>query len=115
MFDLEKETSRHNKLMATELQRISSKLQEMGANKIILFGSYARGQAGLCSDLDIFVVMHTDLPFIERTAHIYQQISPRTATDILVYTPEEWQQMQNRPFIQEALKEAIVLYEKTPS
>ena len=90
-------------------------LGQLGAEKVILFGSYARGVADLFTDIDLIVVMKSNLPFVERTACIYRELTPRVASDILVYIPQEWDNMQDYPFIQNALREGKLLYEKTAS
>jgi Predicted nucleotidyltransferases len=58
--------------------------------RVIVFGSYAKGTATRTSDLDLFVVKDTDLPM----AHRGEQLAPVLATtlipvDVHVYTPEE--------------------------
>lgn len=78
--------STHADLLKSELDRIAGQLRQMGAQKIILFGSYARGRVNALTDLDLVAVMDTDLPFVERTAEVYRRIVPRVAADILVYT-----------------------------
>lgn len=95
-----------------ELSRIVERLKDLGAEKVILFGSYARGRADLFTDLDLIVILDVNLPYVERSAYIYRELSPRVAADILVYTPQEWQKMEARPFIQSALSEGKVLYAK---
>ncbi|NLL94703.1 MAG: nucleotidyltransferase domain-containing protein [Thermoplasmatales archaeon] len=59
--------------------------------RITVFGSVAKGLANEDSDLDMVVVMRTDLPYMERSVAIYGSIDElRMATDILVFTPEEY-------------------------
>ncbi len=61
-------------------------------NKIIIFGSVAKGTAGPDSDIDMVIIMETDLPYMERSVAIYRSIDEfRTAVDILVLTPNEYQ------------------------
>ncbi len=56
-----------------------------------MFGSYARGGADAWSDVDLVVVMPTDRPFVERPLDLTDVLDALpTATDILVYTPEEF-------------------------
>ncbi len=100
-------------LLKTELACIVEKLRQLGAKKVILFGSYARGRADLFTDLDLLVVLDSKLPFVERTAQLYGLLAPRVAADILAYTPEEWEEMKTWPFIQNALSEGKVLHEET--
>jgi predicted nucleotidyltransferase len=83
------------------------------ACKVIVFGSVARGDADAWSDLDLIIVADTTRPFFERFkdfAGLYD-VWPRL--DLLVYTPEEFQQMvaEDRPLISQALREGVVLYE----
>lgn len=100
-------------LLREEVQRLIAELKDMGAEKIILFGSLARGAVNIFSDLDLIVVMNSQEDFVQRHAHIYQALCPKVDADILVYTPEEFARMQDRPFIRQALKEGIVVYATT--
>src|SRR5579859_817719 len=59
--------------------------------RIIAFGSYARGEQGPDSDLDLIVEMETDRPFFERSVDIQAIFGLRDwAMDLLVYTPSEY-------------------------
>lgn len=59
--------------------------------RIIIFGSVARGFPDGNSDIDMIVVMRTDLPYMKRPVAIYGSIDEfRMAADILVLTPEEY-------------------------
>jgi predicted nucleotidyltransferase len=58
--------------------------------RIIAFGSYARGEHGPDSDLDLIVEMESDKSFWERSNEVGRLFIPRDwALDLLVYTPEE--------------------------
>jgi len=102
----------YERLLRQELERIVNVLKAMGAEKIILFGSLAKGRENIFSDLDLIVVMDSELDFVGRHGQIYQQLCPKVDADILVYTPEEFARMQDAPFIQYALKEGIIIYAK---
>lgn len=102
----------HLEELQEELKRISGHFMEMGALKIILFGSCASNTAGQLSDLDLFIVMDTDLPFIERLMYFYKTILPSVPTDIIVYTPEEFERNKDNPFIREIIKNGKIIYEK---
>jgi predicted nucleotidyltransferase len=54
---LEMRREKNIRLLRSELERILTELRELGAKKIIHFGSSVRGEAGLNSDLDLVVVM----------------------------------------------------------
>lgn len=101
------------KRLIGELERIVEVLRSRGAEKIILFGSLARGDVGSSSDVDLIVVEKTDKRFLERLDDIYSAVQPRVATDILVYTPEEIESLrESSGFVRQALREGRVLYEK---
>lgn len=110
--DVKAEEKAYKTLLKNELQRITEELKKLGAEKILLFGSYARGREDLFTDLDIIAVIKSDLSFIERIGFIYSKIAPRVDADILVYTPEEWQTIKEKPFFKKAAAEGRVLYEK---
>ena len=91
-------------------------VREFTPEKIILFGSFARGEkAQQISTLDVMVIAESDLPFIERI------VKARTATkgalpviEPLVYTPKEFRIMEEggESFLESALKEGKVIYDK---
>ncbi|MDQ3698977.1 MAG: nucleotidyltransferase domain-containing protein [Gemmatimonadota bacterium] len=65
-------------------------VDKLRPNRIIVFGSYARGDAGPDSDLDLMVEMESDLPLPERAMRIDDLFAERGwALDVWVYTPEE--------------------------
>ena len=98
-------------LLERELERTVRILREMGAQRIVLFGSVAREAVTAWSDLDLIVVLDSDLPFIKRLGSLYEQIQPHVGLDLLAYTPEEFETLRERPFIRQALQEGRVLYE----
>jgi len=82
--------------------------------KIILFGSRARGDAGPHSDIDLLVIEESDLPRYKRSARYRRAlVGLFPAKDIVVWTPgevEEWRSVPNA-FITTAVREGRVLYE----
>ena len=84
--------------------------------KIILFGSAARGEADEYSDLDIIIVKNTDERFIQRLVDVTAYLPRDMSIDVLVYTPQELRGMVEggNPFIESALSDAKVLYETNP-
>jgi len=100
----------HQDALQTELARIRDALQQLGASRVILFGSAARDEARWGSDLDLLVVMETDLNFVDRLAFLYRSLLPQVEVDILAYTPEEMDSLrESNPLIRRALEEGEVL------
>lgn len=57
------------------------------------FGSYARGDAGFGSDLDLLVIVETDRrPFTERGFGWRTETLP-VPVDLLIYTAAEWERL----------------------
>lgn len=67
-------------------------LRAAGAMRAVAFGSYARGVADAWSDLDLVVVIETDLPRPER-GRLLDDLSDAlpVSVDLLVFTPSEFE------------------------
>ena len=83
--------------------------------RIVLFGSRARGDSSRASDYDLLIVAPSELPRWKRTAPLYRPLSGLgVPKDILWWTPqevEEWRTVRSH-FINAVLREGKVLYEK---
>ncbi len=81
--------------------------------RIGYFGSYARGDWGVGSDLDLIVIVRrSDLPF-ERRAVDWDTSPLPVPTDLLIYTQEEWEALdRGGRFYQTLLQETIWVYER---
>ncbi|MEW6772267.1 MAG: nucleotidyltransferase domain-containing protein [Bacillota bacterium] len=78
------------------------------------FGSYARGDWGVGSDLDlIMIVEDSPLPFTRRAAEWDVTDLPVPA-DLLVYTLDEWELLKRRKgrFYQTVMREAVWIYRR---
>ena len=81
--------------------------------KIILFGSYAYGSPRPESDVDLLIVMNTDLRLTQQAQQIRRYLNPLFGLDLIVYTPEvlskrlEW----GDTFLQEIVTRGKILYE----
>lgn len=83
--------------------------------KIILFGSYAWGKPTEDSDVDLFLIMESNLRRDERAVQISDLFPYRLfPLDVIVYTPEEIELSLKRgnPFTKEILTKGEVLYER---
>ena len=75
------------------------------------FGSYARGDWGVGSDLDLIIILKkSDQPF-ERRAAAFNTLELPVPTDILIYTQAEWQSLKGqRKFFQRIEREVVWVY-----
>ena len=84
-------------------------------DKIILFGSRARGEARNGSDYDILVVGDTAEPYSRRTVPVYLSLSGLgISKDVVWWTPEEIDEWRNVRvhFITAVVREGLVIYER---
>ena len=90
--------------------------REFDAERIILFGSYARGTVTKDSDVDLLVVADINLPPRERYTAVRRLAANVPASfDIIVKTPEEyarWRSVVNH-IVYFADKYGRVLYERS--
>ncbi len=78
------------------------------------FGSYARGDWGVGSDLDLIVIIESSSKPMERRAAEWDTTELPVSADLLVYTKDEWEKMrlQGR-FGRTVMREAVWVYRKT--
>jgi predicted nucleotidyltransferase len=74
---------------------------EMRPEKVVLFGSAARGEAGEAS-------------FFDRIGQVMNQYRGEREINVVVYTPDEWQRMlaEGRRFILTIASQGVVLYDR---
>lgn len=96
---LQQQRAAHAAALHAEATRLAAAAAALGAHRVILFGSLARDDIALTSDLDLLIVWDSPLDIVSRTV------------DLLVYTPEEMLTMADRPFVRRILHEGKVLYE----
>lgn len=89
------------------------RLKALGATRVILFGSLARGDTGKRSDVDLIVVLDAPGRFLDRLGLVDDALRERDVPlDLLVYTKDEFAELSRaRPFLKRALREGRVLYE----
>ncbi|MBI5351277.1 MAG: nucleotidyltransferase domain-containing protein [Chloroflexi bacterium] len=89
--------------------------EQFKPRKIILFGSYARGNPRPESDVDLLVVMDTPLKEWEQSLKIRHSLGVMFGMDLVVRTPKKLAQRvkMGDSFIQDVLKEGKVLYESS--
>ncbi len=108
-------------LQALEARRAAAR-QEVNAivdgyqpDRVILFGSLARGDSWDGSDVDLLIVKSAATGrLLDRMDEVLRHTSGRIHVEPLVYTEAELAQMvaQGNPLILQALKEGEVLYDR---
>jgi len=81
--------------------------------KIILFGSYARGNPRPESDVDLLVVMETAQKELRQSLEICRSIDYHFGLDLIVRTPQNLAERINLgdSFLQEIMREGKIVYE----
>jgi uncharacterized protein len=97
-----------------EIDHITSQIiEKYKPEKIILFGSAARGDKSPQSDAD-FLIIKKDTPHYgaDRIRELSRMIERNIPIDLLVYRPEEFQERIEigDPFLKAVLEEGKVLY-----
>lgn len=108
---LRRKEERKRKLQES-LSSLVQSLKELGAEKVILFGSLARGEVDVNSDIDLFVIMPSFKSGKEWMNLIYEKIERGVAATIIAYNQDELSKnLPSSRFLQNILN-GKVLYEK---
>ncbi len=102
-------------LVEGKIKEIAQKIvKEFKPEKIILFGSWAWGNPGPDSDIDLLIVKDSNKKRIERQIEIRKSLpDSNLPMDILVYTPSEIDESihKNRNlFLEDVIANGKVLY-----
>lgn len=88
--------------------------QRPEVQKVVLFGSLARGDAVPGSDADVLIIAQTEVRFIDRYVEYIEYFDQsHMDVELFVYTPEEAERMGGEPtLVRTALRDGIVLAER---
>ena len=86
---------------------------QFGAERVILFGSYAKGTVTGDSDVDLLVIGSFEGRSVDRSVEIRMRLRPRFPMDLLVRTPEKVREriQMGDEFMREIVEEGKILYE----
>ena len=102
---------RRAKLQAT-LDSLVEELGALGALRIILFGSFSRGEIDVGSDLDLLVIMPSMKTGRKWRDLIYTRVERTAGVDLIVFNEQEFREnLPKSAFLRRAL-EGKVVYEK---
>lgn len=99
--------------MTDLIKLIAKRLKEQyGAKEVILFGSYARGEATKDSDIDLLIISESKERFFERQAtvrRLLRDLKKGTPVSPIILTPKEIAHRKKRgdQFINEILETGI--------
>lgn len=94
-------------------RQVLEALKPYQPQRVIIFGSRARGDSRRFSDIDLVLIKDTPEKFLDRMRAVAQLLRPLPGEkDVFVYTPQEWQKMiaEGNPFVEEVLREGVALY-----
>ncbi len=99
---------------AVEIQELADNIaRRFRPERIILFGSHARGNAGPDSDVDLLVIMPHEQHAARKAAEITRRVHPGSfAVDLIVRSPEMVRErlQMNDWFLRDVMREGRVLY-----
>ncbi len=105
----------HQRSLTPERERLArdllARLSPYQPDRVIFFGSFARNESDELSDIDLVVIKETEEDFFSRMRRVLKLLNLKTAIDILVYTPTEFQAMmeQGNALVESILEEGIEL------
>ncbi len=96
-------------------QVVEQIVEKFKPQRIILFGSYARGNPRPESDVDLLVVMDTPLKESKQSLEIRRHLDVMFGMDLIVHTPKRLKERVDMGdwFLRDVLKEGKVLYESS--
>jgi hypothetical protein len=108
------EISKDKRIQDAFTDIIQSIISNYAPQKIVLFGSYARGELHEGSDIDLIVIKETSKRFIDRIADVIKLNKTLLALEPLVYSPSELDKMkkEKRDFIMTIEEEGIEIYDE---
>ena len=98
------------KITKEMIKKIMKFKKEINVERVILFGSYARGKANKDSDLDIVLVgkKFRNKDIMSRYKGLWLKWTLDLPVDFIAYTPEEFEKLSKQvSIVSEALKEGI--------
>ena len=87
-----------------------------GLLRLVLFGSYARGDCGVGSDIDLLAVVERSDDLFDQRGLSWNLHPLPLPAEILVYTREEWDRLaaQRRRFSRVIEGEGLILFQALP-
>jgi uncharacterized protein len=101
------------KELSRALEKIREQLACLGAVRVVVFGSFARGEVTSSSDLDVLAVMPPARSGREWLRIVSEIVDRDVSLDILVFTEDELEKaLHSSSFLRHAIETGNVIYEK---
>ena len=98
-----------------EIEEVGRRIgREFDPERVVLFGSHARGAATADSDVDLLVIMRFDGKGLHRSLEILNRLDVRFPLELIARRPDDVERRygEGDPLIREALDHGKVLYER---
>ena len=96
-----------------QIQAMADRLAaEFAVDRVVLFGSHARGQAGPDSDIDLLVVHRFVGSRIDEAARMRARLDSTLSIDLVLRRPEELDPSRSDFLSSLALREGQTLYDR---
>jgi predicted nucleotidyltransferase len=102
-------------LESTPARRVINRIiRRYRPKKIIVFGSFARGDVHQGSDLDLVIIKNTKEKFLRRMDRVLDLCDGEIAVEPLIYTEAEFEKMlkEGNDFLETIVSEGKVVYER---
>ncbi len=88
-------SEQRRQMLDAEARRFAEEAYGYGALRACVVGDFAAGDVGPDTELELMIVQETDEPFRRRADFWVAHIRPRVGTRFLVYTPEEFEAVED--------------------
>jgi predicted nucleotidyltransferase len=104
---------KHYREVVRRLCSWAERVRELGPATLLVFGSYARGDFNLWSDVDVIVVSPAlrGARFTERW-RLLPPPPPELPLEAIAWTPEEASKLLAKPSWREALRSCLVVFDE---
>ena len=103
-------------MATTPIRELTTRIvQEFQPKRVILFGSYARGNPRPDSDVDLLLLLPFEGKGFRKSLEILNRVNPRFAVDLIARRPDDTARRYREadPLIREALDHGQVLHERS--
>jgi len=108
-------TEKRIMIAAKNIRELTERIvHEFHPDRVILFGSYANGNPGPDSDVDLLVILPFEGKNFRKSLEILNRVNPRFPVDLIARRPDDTARRyrEGDPLIREALDHGQVLHER---